>query len=123
MTARRKRWPRGYVGPVDFRTPRDHSAASAWPRSDAEAGEPAVQRAARQAEDAGGFADVAALGGEGALDEVALDLLDRHVLEPRRRLAARAEQEIGGGDVVAGGEQAGALDDVLELADVAGPGV
>src|SRR3954468_4817906 len=72
-------------------------------RSDAEAGEPAVQRAARQTEDAGGLGDVAALGGEGALDQVALDLLEGHVLEPRRAVAARAQHQIGRGDLVARG--------------------
>src|SRR6185503_8576564 len=99
------------------------ACASVGLRADAEAGEAAVEGAAREAEDAGGFADVAALGGEGALDEVALDLLEGHVLEAGGGFGARAELEVGGGDVVAGGEQARALDDVLELADVAGPGV
>src|SRR5689334_7550037 len=90
-------------------------------RADAEAGEPAVEGAARQAEDAGGVADVAVVGGERALDEVALDLLEGHLLEPRGGIVARAEHEVVGGDLVAGREQRGALDDVLELADVAGP--
>src|ERR1051325_8952404 len=84
-------------------------------RPDTEAGEPAVERAARQAEHARGLADVAGLRGERALDQVALDLLEGHLLEARRDVGARAELEVIDGDLGAGGEQAGALDDVLEL--------
>src|SRR5215813_4544763 len=92
-------------------------------RADAEAGEPAIEGAAGEAEDAGGLAHVAALDGEGALDQVALDLLERHLLELGRDIAARAQHEVLDGDLVAGGEQARPLDDVLELADVAWPAV
>src|SRR6185503_20750219 len=98
------------------------ACASVGLRADAEAGEAAVEGAAGEAEDARGFGDVAALGGEGALDEVALDLLEGHLLELGGDFAA-AEHERLDGDLVARGEEGGALDDVLELADVARPAV
>src|SRR5438270_11006502 len=88
----------------------------------------AIEGAARQAERARRVGDVAGVAIERALDEVALGLVESELLEARAAVRARAagaaaEQQIGGVDDVAGAQKQRPLDDVLELAHVAGPGV
>src|SRR5947208_5781584 len=88
--------------------------------------ETAIEGAARQAEGARGVGDVAAVAVERALDEVALGLVEREVVEALAALAARAgaaaaEEQIGGVHDIGGAQEHGALDDVLELAHVARP--
>src|ERR687884_623889 len=86
----------------------------------------AVERAAAQAQRLRGLADVALEARERLLDEEPLDLLERHLLEPRRpRGAARgaAQREVGRAHLVAVREEHRALDRVVELADVARPEV
>src|SRR5688500_20400190 len=82
--------------------------------------QPAIERAAREAERVGRLADVAAVAVESLADEVLLDLLERHLLEAAA-LRRPLEAEVGGGDAVAPREQHRALDGVVELAHVARP--
>src|SRR5512143_418574 len=85
--------------------------------------EATVEGAPRQAEGPRRLGGVAAGAPQRLLAEVALGLLEGHLLDARADLAARAEHEVAGGDLGAVREDEGALDDVLELADVARPGV
>src|SRR5581483_11273494 len=82
--------------------------------------EPPVERAARQPERRRGVADVAAIAVERLLDQVLLDLLEGHLLEPARRRGA-VEAEVERRDARAARQQHGALDGVVELAHVARP--
>src|SRR5919201_1398322 len=85
----------------------------------------AVERAPAQAQRPRRLAHVAVEAGECLLDEQPLDLLQRHLLEPRGRRAARgrAEAEVARAQRVALREEHRALDGVVEFADVAGPRV
>src|SRR4051794_24077596 len=87
--------------------------------------ETAIEGAARQAEGARRVGDVAGVAVERALDEIALGLVEREIVEAPAAAVARAggaaEEQIGGVHDVAGAQEHGALDDVLELAHVARP--
>src|SRR5262245_24164182 len=82
--------------------------------------EPPVGGAPRDAERACGVADVAAVPLHRLADEQPLDLLEGELLEPRP-VAAAVQREVGGADPVARGHEDGALDGVVELADVPRP--
>ena len=82
--------------------------------------QPAVERAARQAERAGGVADVA-VARHRLLDQERLDFLEAHVLEPRGRAAVDAQPEVAGADGRPLRHQHRALDGVIQLAHVARP--
>src|SRR5689334_18212953 len=81
-----------------------------------------IEGAARQAERAGGVAGVG-VAVERALNEHALGLLEREPVERGRALPIAGEVQVGGVQLVTAGEQDGALDDVLQLAHVARPGM
>jgi hypothetical protein len=68
-------------------------------------------------------ADVAVEAGESFLDEESFDFFQAHLFEARRAFAAGAETEVGGADGLALRHEDRTLDGVIELADVAGPGV
>src|ERR1039457_1315811 len=57
---------------------------------------PPVDRAAAQADRAGGMTDLAAQSPQRLLDEQRLDLFEAHVLQPRRPLAPRAHTKVDG---------------------------
>src|SRR5260370_35770756 len=64
------------------------------------------------------------MASEGALDEVMLDFVEAHVFEARSGAGSgRAQAEIGGADRRAGGGKDAALDGVIQLTDMAGPGM
>src|SRR5262249_53486799 len=87
-------------------------------------GEPPIERRARQPERLGGVRDITTRATERALNQMALDLLEGHLFQARALAAiARAQRQIGGIDDFVLGQEYRALDDVLELANVAGPGV
>src|SRR5262245_16265494 len=103
------------------------SAGFALLAQHAEAGELLVQRAARDAEADGGALDVVVLGLVDPLDVAALELGEREVLGGDRGagaadgVAARVEAELADADHGTVGEQDGALEQVAQLAQVAGP--
>src|SRR6185437_11099302 len=85
-------------------------------------GEPAVERAPAQSQRFGRLAHVSVVAGERLLDENALCFLERQLLVSRRRaLRARTQREVGSANGVTLGQEHGALDRMVELADVAGP--
>src|SRR5690242_17374794 len=85
-------------------------------------GEPAVQRAAAQAEGFRGLTHVPLVARECLLDEESLHLVEREILESRRiRRARRAETQVAGAHELALREEDGALHRVIELADVPRP--
>src|SRR6187549_1793562 len=81
-----------------------------------------VQRAAREPQRASRLAHVAAVAVHRLLHEKALDLLERELLEPRR-LGRAPQRQVADAEAVARRHQHRALDGVVELAHVAGPGV
>src|SRR6266851_5972760 len=87
--------------------------------------QPAVERAARDAQLAGGLAHVARAARERPLDQVALRLVQRHRLVELARLPARAgrEEQVLRRDPLAARHQDRPLHRVLQLAHVAGPRV
>src|SRR4029079_10169074 len=86
--------------------------------------EPAVERAAAEAERLGGLADVAVEARHGFLDQEALDVFEAHVFEASAAFLGRgAEAEIRRLDERTGGHQDGALDGMIQFAHVAWPGV
>src|SRR5688572_33348714 len=84
--------------------------------------EPAIERRAAEAERLGGVADVA-VAAHGLADEERLDLLEAHVVEAIFDRPRSAEAEVGGLEGLALRHREGALHRLIELADVAGPGV
>src|SRR5262245_44331711 len=87
------------------------------PAADPEGGKSSVERTARESEDTGGLADIAALGRERPLDQIALDLVERHLLEARRpTFRAGTQHQVIRRDLATLREQRRTLDDVLELA-------
>src|SRR6185503_20622678 len=85
--------------------------------------ETSIQRAAAEAERLGRLADVARKPRHRLLDEKAFDFLEAHVLDPRRGVAIEPQPQLAEPDRAAGGHQHAALDRVIELANVAGPGM
>src|SRR5262245_39144331 len=90
--------------------------------SQAVALDPAIERAAREPERPGRLAHVTVEALEGAPDQLALRLVERQVIEGRTAFH-RPEAEIDRAHLVARCEQHRALDGVIQLAHVAGPGV
>src|SRR6266403_1362547 len=84
--------------------------------------QPAVEGAPAQAERLGRLAHVAAVALERLADQHALDLLEREVLEARAWPAA-PEAQVGRADKRAVRHEHRALERMVELADVAGPGM
>src|SRR6185436_2232217 len=82
-----------------------------------------VERAAREPERAGGVADVAVVTLERALDEHALHLVERELLERRGPGIGGTQAEIAGVQLRVARQQHRALHRVLQLAHVAGPGM
>src|SRR5450432_1575182 len=85
--------------------------------------EPAIERAAAQAERIGGVADVAAETRQRLLDQQRLDIFEAHFLEPRRTFAPGAQTEVDGANHITLRHQHGALHGVIQFAHVARPGV
>src|SRR5215831_13733327 len=82
-----------------------------------------IQRAAGNSEQLGRLADVSVALSERPLDQEALRLLERHLLEVARRLRAWAQRQIAGSQVVATGQERGSFHGVLQLPDIARPAV
>src|SRR5579863_1718618 len=82
-----------------------------------------VESAAAQAQCFARVADVAAIACQGFLNQDALDFFDAHFIKAQGCLARGAQPQIAGADLRALREQNGALDGVVELADIAGPGM
>src|SRR5439155_18113384 len=85
--------------------------------------EPAVQRAAREAEGLRRVTHIAAGARERFLDQDALDFLQAHLIERTGTIAATTETEIARADRARFRQQDRALDRMIQLADVAGPSV
>src|SRR5688572_15564693 len=85
--------------------------------------EPPVHGAAREPERLRRRLYAAAIAPDRAPDQRALGVLEAHFLERRRPGFRRGEPEVRHADLVTGREQEAALDDAVELADVARPGV
>src|SRR5688572_10629471 len=86
--------------------------------------QPPIERAPREPERLGGLAHLAAGTRQRTLDQVALGLLDRHLLQARRAIGVgRTEQQVLDLDALCLREQERTLHHVLELPHVAGPGV
>src|SRR6201747_1148404 len=83
----------------------------------------AIERAATEAEGLGGLADVAVGAGEGFADEDGFDGFEAHVVEALAGGAGGVEAEVADLYARVAGHEDGALDGVVELADVTGPGV
>src|SRR6185369_8407638 len=90
---------------------------------EAEALQAAVQGAAREAQGLRRAAHVAVVARQRLLDEQALDLLQAHVVQAGGGAPLRAQGEVGGADALAPGHEQRALHRVVQLADVARPGV
>src|SRR5436309_13727405 len=84
---------------------------------------PAIQGAAAQPQRLGRLAHVAFVARQRLADQERLDLFQRHVVDPWRAVAPGAQREVRGADATAGRHEDGALDGVIELADVARPWV
>src|SRR6185503_13700048 len=82
-----------------------------------------VEARAREAEVARRAQEVAAVALERALDQHALGLVERHPVDRRRGRALDHQTEVLRAHALAAREQHAALDGVVELAHVAGPGV
>jgi len=64
------------------------------------------------------------MAGQRALNQVALDFIEAHFLEPdRATCGGGAQAEVGGADQLPLREQDAALNGVIELANIAGPGM
>src|SRR3989442_1742731 len=85
--------------------------------------QPSIKGAAAQAERFGGLHRVAVATCECLFDQIPLDLVQAHVLEARRGFAIGAQTEVGSLRGVALRHQHGALDRVVQFADVARPAV
>jgi len=85
--------------------------------------QPAIESAAAQAERFAGVADVPTITSKSLLNQDALDFLDAHFIEAQRSFAHGAEAEVSGANLAAFGHENGALDGVVQLADIAGPGM
>src|SRR5215831_10351892 len=92
-------------------------------RSEAIAGDAPVQRAPRQPERLRGPTHVSVVPRQGFLNEQLLDVLERQLVETWRRARRHPKSQIASPDVIALREQHGALDRMIELANVTGPGV
>src|SRR6516162_1222389 len=90
-------------------------------RSDPVFLQPPVEGAARQAERAGGFADVSPKSRHSFLDQYAFYLLEAHLFEVAGGLRLAAQAELGRPDRRAGGEKHGALDRMVELTHIPRP--
>lgn len=85
--------------------------------------EAAIQGAAAEPQRAGRQTDVALMPGEGLLDEHPLHLLQRHVFQGRCHPVGRFEVQVAGAHLFAPGQQDRSFDRMVQLTDVAGPGV
>src|SRR5262245_66528723 len=85
--------------------------------------EAAVERAPAQPERLCRLADVAGESRHGLLDQEALHLFEAHVLDARGRVALDPQAELRQPDARSGGHEDAAFHGVIELADVAGPGM
>src|SRR4051794_23001457 len=85
--------------------------------------EAAVEGAAAQAQGIRCVADIPVEPGESLLDEKGLHVFETHLFETRRTLAAAPQAQIHGTDRLALRHQDGALYGMVQLADIAGPGV
>src|SRR5204862_7802196 len=85
--------------------------------------QPPIQGAAAEAQRLGGLTDVAVEPRHRLLDQEALDFLQAHVFDARGRLAIDAQSELAQADGRALGHQHAALAGVIELAEVARPGM
>src|SRR5262245_14756964 len=92
------------------------------PALEAVALEAPVERAAREAQRLRRLADVAVVAPQRAADQLALDLVQRQLVESAGALR-RPQPEIAGTDLVALREQHRALDRVIQLAHVTRPGM
>src|SRR5215831_15644198 len=92
-------------------------------RSEAIAGDAPVQRAPRQPERLCGPAHVSVVPRQCFLNEQLLDVLERQLVEARGGARRHPKTQIACPDVIALREQHGALDRVIELANVAWPRV
>src|SRR6185437_1116803 len=96
----------------------------ASPRLEPIALDSAVEGGAAQAQGLGGHLDVAAAAFEGGAHEQAFGVIEGQMFEGGKAAGGSgAQAQVAGLNLVAGGEQNAALDRVLELAHVAGPGV
>src|SRR5262245_11010003 len=84
--------------------------------------EPAVERAARESERLRRLAHVALVSLEGAPNQLLLGLVQRQVIEGGAAFR-RTQAEIGRAHLIADREQHRALDRMVQLAHVAGPGM
>src|SRR4051812_25308133 len=85
--------------------------------------QPPVQRAPGQPKRFGRLADVAAGTRQGFLNQHALDILEAHLVERTRAVSGAPEAKIARTNRPALRQQHGALDRVIQLAYVAGPGM
>src|SRR2546423_15661804 len=85
--------------------------------------QPPVQRAPRQPKRLGRLADVAAGTRQGLLNQHTLDILEAHLVERTRAVSGAPEAKIARTNRAAFRQQHGALDHVIQLAYVAGPGM
>src|SRR5262249_37790066 len=85
--------------------------------------ESAIERAAAQAERLRRLADVAVEPRHRLLDQEALDVFQAHFLDPRRGVLVQPQPQIARTDGRGLRHQHAAFDGVIELADVAGPGM
>src|SRR5688572_17981392 len=81
----------------------------------------AIERAAAESERFRRLADVTAKARERFADKEELDLFDAHLVEALRAFARRAQAEVAGLHELAVRHQHGALDRVVEFADVSRP--